>query len=111
MEKEPLACPQIAMTEVSNVLRRLEVAGIISTQKATEGLNVLIRLDVELHPFTPYAQRIWSPRHNMTCYDACYVALAEALRCPLANFDRRLARSAGLHCELIFPPPLADSSA
>lgn len=47
----------------------------------------------------------------MTCYDACYVALAESLACPLATFDRRLARSAGLHCELIFPPPLADSSA
>lgn len=55
MENEPLACPQIAMTEASNVLRRLEVAGIISTQKATEGLNALVRLDVDLHPFTPYA--------------------------------------------------------
>ena len=110
METESLACPHIVMPEVANVLRRLEVAGIISASNATEGLNTLTRLNVELYPFIPFARQIWSLRHNMTCYDAFYVAVAEFLDCPLATFDGRLARAAQSRCKLIFPPALPDNN-
>lgn len=103
METESLACPQITMAEVSNVLRRMEVAGIISSASAVESLNTLIRLDIESHPFVPYAHRIWSLRHNLTCYDAWYVAVAESLGCPLATMDLRLARAGNFHCEVLLP--------
>ncbi|RJQ13077.1 MAG: VapC toxin family PIN domain ribonuclease, partial [Dehalococcoidia bacterium] len=33
---------------------------------------------------------------NVTAYDACYVALAEGLACPLLTADARLARASGL---------------
>ncbi len=77
VESESLACPEIMKVEVANGLRRMEFEGIISASKASQGLNALVRLDVEMYSFIPFAQRIWSLRHNVTCYDACYVALAE----------------------------------
>lgn len=35
--------------------------------------------------------RIWQLRHNITAYDASYVALAEHLGMPLITAERRLA--------------------
>jgi predicted nucleic acid-binding protein len=34
----------------------------------------------------------------LTAHDATYVALAEALRCPLVTHDARLAGAPGLRC-------------
>ena len=107
MATESLACPQIIMAEVSNVLRRMEVARIITSARAVESLNTLIRLEFEPHPFVPYAQRIWSLRHNLTCYDAWYVAVAESLGCPLATMDLRLARAGSFLCEVMLPADAA----
>jgi predicted nucleic acid-binding protein len=39
--------------------------------------------------------RIWELRHNLTAYDAAYVALAEALGAPLLTRDRRIAAAPG----------------
>ncbi len=38
---------------------------------------------------------MWALRHNLTAYDAAYVALAESLDLPLLTRDRRLASSSG----------------
>ena len=109
VESESLACPEIMKVEVANGLRRMEIEGIISASKASQGLNALVRLDVEMYSFIPFAQRIWSLRHNVTRYDACYVALAEYLNCPLATLDLRLARAAGPRCQLLSPPQRLNS--
>jgi predicted nucleic acid-binding protein len=50
-----------------------------------------MQLDMELFSFDPFADRIWELRHTVTSYDAWYVALAEALRLPLATLDARLS--------------------
>jgi predicted nucleic acid-binding protein len=39
--------------------------------------------------------RIWELRNNVTAYDACYLALAEALGAPLVTRDAKLAAAAG----------------
>ena len=44
--------------------------------------------------------RVWELRHNLTAYDAVYVALAEALDAPLLTRDRRLAAAAGHHARI-----------
>jgi predicted nucleic acid-binding protein len=44
--------------------------------------------------------RAWQLRANLTVCDAAYVALAEALRCPLVTADARLARSPGPRCPI-----------
>lgn len=100
----PRVAPELALAEASNVLRRLELAGEISRLEATSAHRDLLRLDLELVPFAPYAERVWALRGNLTCYDAWYVALAEALDCPLMTLDRRLGRASGPTCEITVPP-------
>jgi predicted nucleic acid-binding protein len=39
----------------------------------------------------------------MTSYDAWYVAVAEALRLPLATLDGRLSRARGVACKFLTP--------
>lgn len=42
--------------------------------------------------------RAYELRDNVTAYDAAYVALAEALGCPLVTADGRLAKASGVRC-------------
>jgi predicted nucleic acid-binding protein len=44
---------------------------------------------------------MWQLRHNVTTYDAAYVALAELLALPLLTSDARLAAAPGLRCQVI----------
>ncbi len=99
-----LAGPELILVEASNILRRLERGGEISRIEATGAHRDLVRLDIELFPFAPFAERIWALRGNLTSYDAWYVALAETLDAPLVTLDRRLSRARGPRCELIVPP-------
>ena len=98
-----LAGPELVLAEASNILRRLERTEQISRIEATTSLGDLLRLDMELFPFAPFAERVWALRGNLTSYDAWYVALAEALDCPLATLDRKLSRASGPNCEIIAP--------
>lgn len=99
-----LAAPEMVLAETTNILRRMEQSGQVSRLEATASFRDLLRLDVELYPFTPLAERIWELRANVTSYDAWYVALAEALHSPLFTLDRRLGKAGGIHCEVIVPP-------
>ena len=99
-----LAGPELTLVETSNVLRRLEHAGRISQFEAVGAHRDMLRLDVELFPFRPFANRVWELRENLTGYDAWYVALAAALDCPLATLDRKLGRAAGPLCEIVVRP-------
>ena len=98
-----LAGPELVLAEASNILRRLERAEQITRIEAATAYGDLLRLDIELFPFTPFAERVWALRGNLTSYDAWYVALAEALDCSLVTLDRRLSRASGPICEIIAP--------
>ena len=99
----PLVGPELALAEASNILRRLEMAGQLSRLEATGAHESLLRLNLDLFPFAPFADRIWALRSNVTSYDAWYVAIAEALDYPLATLDQRLGRASGPACEIITP--------
>ena len=104
-----LAGPELVLVETSNILRRLERSAQISTLEASSAYVDLLRLEIELFPFVPFAERVWALRHNLTSYDAWYVALAESLDCPLATLDYRLRRASGPTCEIITPPRMQVS--
>ena len=98
-----LAGPELLLAEATNVLRRLEQTGRIPEFQAAVAQRDAMRLNVETFPYAPFAVRVWELRRNLTAYDGWYVALAEALDCPLATLDGRLARSPGPVCEIIVP--------
>lgn len=57
-------------------------------------------LIVEAVGHAALAERAWALRDNLTAYDGAYVALAEALDCPLVTGDARVARANGPRCEI-----------
>ncbi len=98
-----VVAPHLAIVESLNILRRLERAAQLTELEAASAQRDLHELDIELLPIRPFEERIWQLRQNVTCYDAWYVAAAEALDLPLATVDRRLARATGPRCEIRFP--------
>ena len=99
-----LAAPALLPFECSNVIRRHEVGGLISSDQAAQAHNDLVDLPIDLFPYEPLAQRVWQLRRNLTSYDAAYVALAEILDAPLITVDRRLAGAAGIACRVGLAP-------
>ena len=57
-------------------------------------------LPVMRHSALPLLPRVFSLKDDLTPYDATYVALAEALNCPLVTADAHLACSPGIRCEV-----------
>ena len=100
---DTLAAPELVQVEAANILRRLESRGKISRIEANGAHRDLLRLDVELVPFAPFADRVWELRRNVTCYDAWYVAVAEAFDCALATLDLRLSQATGPACRFMVP--------
>ena len=99
-----LVAPHLALVEATNILRRLELAGRLNRLEAGGAARDLLLLELELVPFTPFAERVWELRRSVTSYDAWYVAVAEALDLPLATLDRRLAAAEGPGCRYMLPP-------
>jgi predicted nucleic acid-binding protein len=100
-----LHAPELARAEATTILRRLERAKLITTPEANGAQDDLMQLDIDSFSFEPFADRIWELRHNVTSYDAWYVALAEALKLPLATLDETLSKSNGVACEFLTPGP------
>jgi predicted nucleic acid-binding protein len=98
-----LHAPELARAEATNIFRRLERANLITTPEANAAQDDLMELNIDVFPFEPFADRIWELRHTVTSYDAWYVALAEALKLPLATLDEPLSKSNGVTCKFLMP--------
>lgn len=99
-----LFAPHLMPFEAANILRRHESAGLISTDQAAQAHADLLDLAIELWPHHLLGSRAWELRHNLTIYDGCYVALAEALGADLVTLDRRIGRAPGVRCAVACPP-------
>ena len=95
---ERLAAPHIIDLEVTSVWRRLVAAGELDEARASVALDDLRLLRLVRVPHVPLLTRTWELRHNLTTYDAAYVALAELLDATLITGDRRLAAAPGTRC-------------
>lgn len=100
----PLAAPHLMPVEAANVLRRACLAWTLGADSAQLAYADLLKLRVVLFGYEPAAERVWSLRGAVTVYDACYVALTEALEAPLATMDLRLTRAPGPRCLFETPP-------
>ncbi|RBY77120.1 VapC toxin family PIN domain ribonuclease [Geodermatophilus sp. TF02-6] len=93
---EDLHAPALLDYEVVSALRRLVRRGALSADGATGVLADYSDLAVERWAaHDALRRRAWVLRENVSAYDAAYVALAEALECPLVTRDTRLARTPG----------------
>lgn len=95
-----LHAPHLIDVEILQALRGLVRGGKLSEDRAAD-----LRTDVAAMPITryghePLVDRAWTLRHNLTAYDAVFIALSEALEVPLITCDSRLAAAPGVAVEL-----------
>ncbi len=97
---QELAGPDIVRVEVVSVLRRRLRLGGLPDRQARSAIDDLLALPTAVVPTSPLVPRCWELRHDVTPYDACYVAVAEALGCELLTADVRLAGAPGVRCRV-----------
>ncbi|MDQ1292623.1 MAG: hypothetical protein QG608_503 [Actinomycetota bacterium] len=95
------AAPAHVLTEVMSVIRGHVLGSKLSLDRADEAVSALKALTVSLSDCRTLLNRIWHLRHNLTSYDAAYVALAESLDVPLVTADARLAGATGVACTVV----------
>lgn len=92
---EVMCAPAMLDVEVVSALRSLEHRGKVAAADCDAALGHLASLGVTRYTHEAFTGRMWELRDALSPYDAAYVALAEALECPLLTCDARLARSHG----------------
>lgn len=95
-----LHAPHLIDIEILNALRGLVRSGQLSQDRAQDVRSDVEDLAITRYGHQPLADRVWALRHNLTAYDAAFVALADALEVPLVTCDARLANAPGVTAEL-----------
>ena len=97
---EASLAPQLLDLEVASALRGLVRRGALAAPVAHSAVRHLGMLPVTRCDHRQLLPRCWQLRHNLTVYDAAYVALAETIGASLLTCDQRLAHAAGIECEV-----------
>lgn len=100
IEGERVVAPELIDVEAVNTLNGLVLGGKLQPERAARAVDALGVLPVERVPHVELVGRIWQLRHNLTAYDAAYVALAERLGAVLVTGDAHLAAAAGIRCRV-----------
>jgi predicted nucleic acid-binding protein len=77
--------------ELVSSLRRCVALGTISGERAGQAFDDLRVMRIHRYWHMHLLARIWDFRHNFSAYDACYLALAEALDATLLTCDKAMA--------------------
>lgn len=98
---EELAAPHLIDSEVTHMLRGLVRAGALTDRQGDLALTGFTQLTISRFPADWLRPRMWALRHNLSAYDATYVALAEMTGATaLLTTDARLARAPGSECRI-----------
>jgi predicted nucleic acid-binding protein len=90
-----LHAPHLLDVELLHTLRRLVTTGQLGEDRAADARTDFADLTIVRYEHAALADRIWALRHNLTAYDATFVALREVLGVPLVTCDARLANASG----------------
>jgi predicted nucleic acid-binding protein len=93
--EEEIDVPHLLDLEVLQVLRRYDRTSALDAQRMEEALQDYEDLPLRRHSHRVLLPRIWELRHNLTAYDATYLALAETLGASLITRDRAFASIKG----------------
>ena len=98
---EDLAAPHLLDTEVTHALRGLVLRGALTDEQAALAMTGFAELEIARYPADWLRPRMWALRHNLSAYDATYVALAEMTAATsLLTTDARLANAPGVACTI-----------
>lgn len=95
-----IVAPELVDVECAAVFRRRWLAGTMSSERFDVALADLVALPLTRYAVLALLPRVGELRATVTAYDACYVALAEALDAELVTADQRLTRAPGPSCRM-----------
>ena len=96
---EELAAPHLIDSEVTHVLRGLVHRHALTEEQGGFAMKGFSGLTITRYPADWLRPRMWALRHNLSGYDATYVALAEKTNATaLLTTDARLTRAPGIEC-------------
>ena len=96
IENAALVAPELMDVEVVAVLRRALLRGCLTEERALMALDDLATWPVERMSHRSLATSAWRHRHNVTAYDAFYVAAARVWDASLLTADGPLSRAPDL---------------
>jgi predicted nucleic acid-binding protein len=99
-EAGDVAAPDLVDVETTSVLRRAWLRGGLSEERFAAAIDDLLAFPIRRWPTRDLIPRAFELRANVSAHHACYVALAEALDCPLLTADARLASAPTIRCDV-----------
>ena len=99
LRRHSLAAPDLLVPECANILWKKFRRRELSEDEANLAERLLQRSDIRLEPM----RSLWEAMTSLAlaldhpAYDCAYLALAQALSCPLVTADMRLYRKAASH--------------
>lgn len=98
--RESLHAPHLLDVEVAQVLRRYVSRGEMRPERGRLAVELLAKFPITRYSHEPLMSRIWNLRHNLTAYDAAYVALSEGLGATLLTRDASISNATGHRAEV-----------
>lgn len=96
IEGSLLVAPELLDVEVLSVLRRAVLGYRLEENRARLALQDLADWQVDRIPHRILLREAWRRRHNVSAYDAFYVAAARLYDVPLLTADGPLSRAPAL---------------
>lgn len=93
LDDHQLIAPQLLAAEIASIVRGWSLGGHLDEPEALRVFHEFRELGVDQIDMVPLLPAAWALRHNVTAYDAMYVALARAAQCRLLTLDERLAKA------------------
>jgi predicted nucleic acid-binding protein len=87
--------PHLMDAEVANALRHELLRGNLDQVSARRAIRWLVAMQLDWWPHRPFLGRALALRHQLSAYDAIYVAMAEATGATLLTRDAKLGRAKG----------------
>jgi predicted nucleic acid-binding protein len=97
-----LHAPDHLFVESAHAIKNLSAR--LPAESTQQAFDQLREIEVDTLPFTAFAELAWRHRHNLSLYDAGYLAVAMMTGFPLVTSDRRLASVAKNYVDVIEPP-------
>ncbi len=94
--------PELLLAEAANVINKIRKSGGLNDNESDQLLSNLLSIPIRLFSHQPLIQRAFdlAREHNLTVYDALYLALAEDHGAIMFSADRKLLKTAA-HLRLL----------
>ena len=99
-ESGPLMAPHLIDLEAASAFKRMERSEVIDRGRAESLVFDLLRMPIRRVDHRSLLGRAWEHRHNLSVYDAVYIALAELTDTVLYTLDSAMLDVPGARCEV-----------